>query len=94
MLTVRKDTLVFQYSMLSALKHLKDIKEFFVITPDVNALQEEFGTLYGHRVKFIDENIFPFNMSDMAVLKGVSNKGWYLQQLLKVDIMVYASLLL
>jgi hypothetical protein len=83
MLTVGKDKSTFEYSIQSALEHLKDVENYYVITPNCEELVSEFGLQYGGRVKFVGESMFPFTIKDMHVLPQ-PNKGWYLQQLLKV----------
>lgn len=85
MLTVGKDKATFEYSIQSALEHLKDISKYYVITPNCEQLSKEFGPRYGENVQFVDESMFPFTIKDMHILPQ-ANKGWYLQQLLKVII--------
>ena len=93
MLTVGKDKATFEYSIQSALEHLKDIGKYYVITPNCEELAGEFGPQYGERVIFVGESMFPFTIKDMQILPQ-SNKGWYLQQLLKVVILLPVVLIL
>ena len=76
--------------MLSALEHLKDIDTYYVITPKPEAWLEGFGDKYGDRVRFVDESIFPFQMADFSRVP-FPNKGWYLQQMLKVCSLQYVT---
>jgi hypothetical protein len=79
MLTVGKDTRVFEKSIGSSLKHLIDVDKFYVITPSAKELSDKLGSLLGVRVIFIDEKIFPFNWVNVTetMIKTVEEKGVY-----------------
>lgn len=79
MLTVGKDTRVFEKSIVSSLKYLDGVKTFYVITPAAKELDDKLGKELGSRVKWIDEKIFPFdwrNVSDIMI-RTVEEKGVY-----------------
>jgi hypothetical protein len=69
-------------------KNVVGYRNIYIITNNVDNLEIE-------GCKIIDENVFPFKMSDIAcyfaTYNGKNNRnGWYLQQLLKL----YASLII
>jgi len=79
MLTTGKDTRVFEKSIDSALNHLLDVDQFYVITPSYDQLKAQFKNKLGPRVIFIDESTFPFrgvNVSDI-MYESVKQKGIY-----------------
>ena len=47
MLTTGKDTRVFEKSIHSSLKYLKDVQNYYVITPDSVHLQDKLGKILG-----------------------------------------------
>lgn len=74
-MTTTKDSTAFLYSIRSALVHLKDVRDFYIVTPNVRGLKEEIRKLQKEdlidqvdvadnpRVVFVDESIFPFNFT-------------------------------
>eukprot|EP01041_Mallomonas_annulata_P012505 gene12505-26344_t len=78
-LTVGKDSLVFEKSVQSALLYLVDIRFVYVICPSAIALEKRVGPALGPRVKFVDESIFPFSKSDVSrvMVDAVRTKGLY-----------------
>ena len=79
MLTTGKDTRVFEKSIHSALKHLIDIDNFYIITPHADDLITKYSDTLGPRVKFINEGIFPFNGSHVVeiMFESVKQHGKY-----------------
>lgn len=77
-LTIGKDTRVFEKSIISSLKYLIDIDKFYIITPNANQLKTKLHNL-GSRVIFIDESIFPFNWKNVSeiMIESVRQKGVY-----------------
>jgi Family of unknown function (DUF6492) len=78
-LTTGKDSLVFERSIASCLKHLLDVRTYYVITPNVDTLQKKYGSKYGNRVKFVGESGFPFNGANISevMYQSVKDAGKY-----------------
>ena len=78
-LTTGKDSLAFERSINSSLKHFLDVRNYYIITPHVVELQKRFGTRLGPRVKFVGESGFPFNTSVVAevMYQAVKDAGKY-----------------
>ena len=80
-LTAGKDLLAFEVSIQSSLKHLLDVRDYYIITPSPDELLEKFSTQswYSDRVHIIGEDVFPFghdNISDI-MFKTVKKVGLY-----------------
>ena len=78
-LTIGKDTRVFEKSIVSSLKHLVDVHTYYVITPNAKQLHEKLSKALGPRVVFVDEGIFPFGMRNVSevMIETVREKGIY-----------------
>ena len=78
-LTIGKDTRVFEKSIVSSLKHLVDVHTYYVITPNAKQLHDKLSKVLGPRVVFIDEGIFPFGMMNVSevMIETVREKGVY-----------------
>jgi len=78
-LTIGKDTRVFEKSIVSSLKYLVDVHNYYVITPNAKHLHEKLSKALGPRVVFIDEGIFPFGMRNVSevMIETVREKGAY-----------------
>ena len=78
-LTTGKDTLAFERSILSSIKHFLDVRNFYVITPNVEDLVKRFSANLGHRVKFVGEKDFPFTYQNISevMYEAVREVGLY-----------------
>ena len=80
-LTAGKDLLAFEVSIQSALKHLLDVRDYYIITPTRDELLEKFSKQpwYSNRVHIIGEDIFPFIHDNVSavMIKTVKEGGMY-----------------
>ena len=80
-LTTGKDLLAFELSIQSSLKHLLDVRDFYIITPSPDNLLEKFSSQpwYCDRIHIIGENIFPFSSDNVTdiMIKTVTELGLY-----------------
>jgi hypothetical protein len=78
-LTTGKDLRVFEKSVKSALDHLVDVKDFYVITPKAEELNRSLAAVLGKRVHFVEETIFPWNWVNVTevMYDSVKQKGVY-----------------
>jgi hypothetical protein len=76
------DNPTFPDSLKSALIHLKDISQIYVIVPNNYFMTVPLPAQYMRRVKYVRESKFPFSKLDFTVFKGEAS--WYYQQILKV----------
>ena len=78
-LTTGKDTRAFEKSIISSLKHLLDIENYYIIAPSAKQLEDRLGKELGPRVKFVDESIFPFDWKNIShiMIESVKEKGVY-----------------
>jgi hypothetical protein len=78
-LTTGKDTRAFEKSIVTSLKHLVDVENFYIIAPSAKQIEDRLGKDLGPRVRFVDESIFPFdwrNISDVMI-ESVRERGVY-----------------
>lgn len=63
--------------MLSAIKNLVDIDVLYVLAPKAMKLQAESKGIYGSKVVFVDESIFPINWINVSevMIQSVADKG-------------------
>jgi hypothetical protein len=61
------------------MKHLIDVDDYYIITPEPDYLNEKFGKILGSRVKFVDEAVFPFKYDNISevMIEAVKEKGVY-----------------
>ena len=80
-LTTSKDTRAFEKSIVSSLKHLVDVENYYIISPSAKELEDKIAkeVKLGPRVKFIDEKIFPFDWRNISevMIETVREKGIY-----------------
>mmetsp|Transcript_8488 Transcript_8488/g.12661 ORF Transcript_8488/g.12661 Transcript_8488/m.12661 type:complete len:433 (+) Transcript_8488:21-1319(+) len=83
-LVASKDHHIFQYSLPSVLKHLRDVNNVYVIASEADKLREQYNGKLEPRVKFISETSFPFSIKSISSHSKIQMVGWILQQLLKL----------
>jgi len=78
-LTTGKDTRAFEKSIVSALKYLVDVENFYIIAPSAKQIEERLSPQLGPRVKFVDESIFPFDWKNIShiMIETVRERGVY-----------------
>jgi len=77
--TTGKDTRVFDKSIHSALAHLVDVDQYYVVSPQAKELSDLFSAKIGDRVHFIEESRFPFTFANVStiMMDTVKNHGRY-----------------
>lgn len=80
-LTVGKDSHVFEKSIVSSITHFLDIRNFYVIAPHAKELIEKYSkkSWYSDRIRIIGEDNFPFKMNNVSeiMIKSVKDRGIY-----------------
>jgi Family of unknown function (DUF6492) len=80
-LTTGKDLLAFEVSIQSSLKHLLDVRDYYIVTPTPDELLKKFSKLpwYSNRIHIIGEDVFPFSHHNVTeiMVKTVKQKGVY-----------------
>jgi hypothetical protein len=78
-LTTGKDSLAFERSINSSLKHFSDVRNYYIITPHEKELARRWSNRLGPRVKFVGETLFPFNAATVAdiMYNSVKDAGVY-----------------
>lgn len=77
--TTGKDTRVFEKSIYSALAHLVDVDNYYIISPQAKELNSSYSAKLGKRVHFVEESLFPFGWSNISqvMLDTVRQHGMY-----------------
>ena len=78
-LTTGKDSRTFEISIGSAMKHLVDVRNFYIISPNAEDFAKRMGPKLGDRVKFLGESGFPFNGANVSevMIESVRQAGRY-----------------
>ena len=80
-LTTGKDSLAFDKSIQSSLKHFVDVRNYYIVTPHPADLIEKFRnkSWYSDRIKIVGEDTFPFKWNNISeiMIQAVQDKGVY-----------------
>ena len=80
-LTTGKDSLAFERSIQSSLKHFLDVRNYYIVTPHPEDLMKQFDnkSWYSDRIKIVGEDAFPFKWNNISeiMIQSVQDKGLY-----------------
>lgn len=78
-LTTTKDLIVFERSILSALRYLVDVNNFYVVTNNAADIRKAINVANSSRIKFVDESIYPFTIHNITniMIDTVRSRGKY-----------------
>lgn len=80
-LTAGKDSLAFERSIQSSLKHLVDVRNYYIIAPHAADLIKKYQnkTWFSDRIKIVGEDGFPFKYGNISeiMIQSVVDAGVY-----------------